>query len=380
MRRTCEQRPMFRHTSVHFGSLLLFTLTVAACPDPPTTADSSNGETSTGDGDGDPVTGDGDGDLSTGDIPIGDGDGDLPPGDGDGDVTTGDGDGEITTGDGDGDPATGDGDGDIGDGLCEFIDELCDTNLEQPEGWFCLDIDENQVGECRALCDAPGFGQPDPCGPNSVCLQFANTPSFCAINDCTGLLDNDCPNDLKCLPIVPEVNLCVVPGNAAAGDACPGLGGCDANSICNPFGFCIAPDCVPSGDDCANGEICSSFVAAGEALDIGVCAESCEPFADPDTCGAESGCVPLILDGFEGACEPAGFVDEGGFCTNLSPETTCQAGLTCGADNSCYRLCRPGELNGPGDTCSGQQNCSVPEYQTLEGPSVGWDFGLCTPN
>lgn len=315
--------------------------------------------------------------------------------------------------------------------------EVCDARFVAPDpgcddGLSCVGVfaasDRNAPGVCAPACDAWSEGA---CDLGEACVPNRGEPGareafYCAPVDTPGgdgtpcALGDQCAEGFVCTERADGAPTCRPICDVADPDVGP-LADCDDGAVClsaevgrlglchdgcEPFAddracgddrvcqpqrveFRYAPDvgaCVPANDGAAVGEPCNRFDGAGCAGTaacvpdplgadpaIGVCAETCDPFAP--TCGRDEVCafVPAIAgrgaslgacvatvdaaSAFEPCASPAGAAcRNGGGCYDL------------GDGPICLQACRIG-----GDDCPAGRTCD--SWIDWDGRPI--DIGVC---
>ena len=246
-------------------------------------------------------------------------------------------------------------------GDCANVDDFCDADLPQPDGFLCLELSE-----------------PDPeTGKTGACAQT-----------CEGFFNDTCPIDAACMPkniFDVAKDICVPAGTVAEGEDCQGLLDCQKGLVC--VGVCVAPDCSPitTAKSCAEAnEVCDGLTLTdGTRLDIGFCFQPCDGFATPSTCDSGEWCSPgqTKENGkFPGSCVAGGgSKGPGAACT---ANTECADGSFCFGDGSgggaCGVLCDSTLTTntGPG-ACGEGQGCGNLVIENEDGETEELDLGTC---
>lgn len=219
-------------------------------------------------------------------------------------------------------PTTGDDTGGLQE--CDAIKQDC------PEGSKCTSygkvpgdawnankcvpvMGEGQYGDDCSVMGDDMFSGIDNCAKGLICLSVdENLTNGACVEYCSTNLD--CPNtsngDGLCFADANEGTLpiCLALCDPLAQD-CPGQGGCYADAMGGPPGFCFTPDPKDGGMDggaCSFANACLPGLNCAEAATQEGCVTEeygcCAPFCalDEMTCTGAEECVPFYMEEFPG--------------------------------------------------------------------------------
>ena len=226
---------------------------------------------------------------------------------------------------------------------CAADGQACDLAASQPVGYVCVSGTEGN-GWCRMACST--FNDSCEVGTECITDDDVTGAGFCAAENCSGLMTDDCGPGATCY-IMGDTGSCIVNGSGAEGDACLSGNECAMGMYCLND-ECTIPGCTDDGlKDCTDeGDICLvyTYTASGEEADAGDCYTPCTPWIN-DGCGAAEWCNPITpTGGVEGICvdSSGGVAQAGEPCSDASPCADGNLCLDAGGGTMCYALCEPG--------------------------------------
>jgi len=249
---------------------------------------------------------------------------------------------------------------------CLDVGCSCDPETPLPAGFVCI-ADDSGDGTIRHACRE-----------NSDCpvAEYCSAEGGCIPVECSGFFP-----DPSCPP----------PGPVPEGEPCDRLGECASGLIC-AGGVCSEPECTPlSGEiECPDPDLeCRGLTLDMEAIDIGFCEATCDPWADTDDCGTAGdgqACWPEPnrndSGDLRGTCTDAGDGTAVQFetCRVGSTDPSLQCSSTDNGDGPLFCIAETCELTcDPQDqsTCPTEQECREIPLTDQDGNPLDQVWGIC---